>query len=130
MSSIGVSARWFSAEWRAALLGSLASVPITISLNIISQSNVTIAGGIVLFGAFMTGVLATRTSTRSELTGFRAGLLCALWILVVTSPPLVRFVGEIGVNWLGSPIATVLGSVFARTLLRTGLFTAILFCYF
>jgi hypothetical protein len=109
MSSTLRSTRWLSAEWRAALLGSLASVSITIGLNIISQSDLTIAGGIILFGAFIAGVLATRTAARSDVAGFRAGLLCALWILVVMGPPLVRFAGAVGVNGLGSPIATALG---------------------
>jgi hypothetical protein len=109
MSSTLRFTQWLSVEWRSALLGSLTSVPITIGLNIIYQSDVTIAGGVVLFGAFIAGVLATRASARSELAGFRAGFLCALWILVVMAPALVQFVGEVGVNWLGSPIATALG---------------------
>lgn len=111
MSSIGVSTRWLSTEWGSALLGSLTSVPITIGLNIIYQSDLTVAGGVVLFGAFIAGALATRASARSELAGFRAGLLCALWILLAAFPALVRFASEFGVNWLGSPLATVVGGL-------------------
>jgi hypothetical protein len=111
MSSTLRSTRWFSAEWRAALLGSLASVPVTLGLTILYQSDVSITGGIVLFGAFIAGALATRASARSDVAGFRAGLLGALWVLLVTFPALVRFASEVGVDWLGSPIATVLGGL-------------------
>jgi len=109
MSSILRSGRWFSAAWRAALLGSLASIPITLGLSVFTQSALTIAGGIALVGAFTAGALATRASVRSDVAGFRAGLLGAVWVLLVAFPTLVGFAGEFGVDWLGSPIATALG---------------------
>jgi hypothetical protein len=69
--------RTVPSAWRSALIGALASLPVTVLVNWLPDSEADIAGGIILFGAFIAGVVATLRSTGPDAAGSRAGLLSA-----------------------------------------------------
>ncbi|WP_132057975.1 DUF5518 domain-containing protein [Halorussus amylolyticus] len=61
--------------WRFALVGALASLPVTALVNRLPNSEADIAGGIMIVGAFIAGAIAVLRSTDPEAAGLRAGLL-------------------------------------------------------
>lgn len=67
--------RRLPSAWRFALVGALASLPVTVFVNWLPESRADGAGGIVVFGAFVAGGLAAFRSTDPGSAGLRAGLL-------------------------------------------------------
>ncbi|RDI70286.1 DUF5518 domain-containing protein [Halopelagius longus] len=61
--------------WRFALVGALASLPVTVVLNRLPNSEADVTGGIMVVGAFVAGVAAASRSTDADAAGVRAGLL-------------------------------------------------------
>jgi hypothetical protein len=70
-----------SSAWRLAVVGALASLPVTALLNRLPDSGATLGGGIMIFGAFVAGVAAAIRSTDPDVAidsgdaGLRTGLL-------------------------------------------------------
>ncbi|WP_135852351.1 DUF5518 domain-containing protein [Halorussus salinus] len=70
-----------SSAWRLALVGAVASLPVTALLNRLPDSGATLGGGIMVVGAFVAGVAAAIRSADSDVAidsgdaGLRAGLL-------------------------------------------------------
>lgn len=69
------SPRAVPSAWRFALIGALASLPVTVLVNWLPNSKADIGGGIMIFGAFIAGVIAAFRSIDPDAAGFRAGLL-------------------------------------------------------
>ena len=67
--------RTLSSAWRFALIGALASLPATIILNWLPNSEANLAGGIGIIGGFIAGFIAATRSAEPDAAGFRAGLL-------------------------------------------------------
>ncbi|WP_435365808.1 DUF5518 domain-containing protein [Haloarchaeobius sp. DYHT-AS-18] len=84
MSPSPLRVRPLSIAWRFAILGALVSLPITIVVNWLPDSEATIGGGIMTLGAFVAGVLAAIRSRDSSAAGFRTGFLAAV-VGVLTS---------------------------------------------
>nr|WP_323171213.1 DUF5518 domain-containing protein [Natrialba sp. PRR66] len=63
------------AAWRFALIGALASLPVTAVLEWLPNSEATIGGGIMIIGAFIAGVVAALRSSDPSAAGLRAGFL-------------------------------------------------------
>jgi hypothetical protein len=61
--------------WRVALVGVLASLPVTALVNWLPDSEADVAGGIMIVGAFIAGAIAARRSTDPATAGLLAGLL-------------------------------------------------------
>lgn len=61
--------------WRFAIIGALVSLPVTVLVNWLPDSEADIAGGIMIFGAFIAGVIAAKRSTDPGAAGLRAGVL-------------------------------------------------------
>lgn len=61
--------------WRYALIGALASLPIIAILNQMPNSEASLGGGIMIFGAFVAGIIAALRSTDPDAAGIRAGFL-------------------------------------------------------
>lgn len=61
--------------WRFALVGALASLPVTALVNWLPDSDADVAGGIMIFGAFIAGAIATVRSSDPDDAGVRAGVL-------------------------------------------------------
>ncbi|MDS0284476.1 DUF5518 domain-containing protein [Haloarcula onubensis] len=64
-----------SPAWRFALIGVSASLPATVVLNWLPDSQATVGGSAMIVGAFIAGGLAATRSADSGATGLRAGLL-------------------------------------------------------
>ncbi|WP_122088582.1 DUF5518 domain-containing protein [Halalkalicoccus subterraneus] len=64
--------------WRFALIGALASLPVTVVLNWLPNSEATPGGGIMIVGAFIAGAIATICSTDPDAAGLRAGFLAGV----------------------------------------------------
>ncbi|WP_407661630.1 DUF5518 domain-containing protein [Haladaptatus caseinilyticus] len=76
MRKISISSlRFVPSTWRFALIGALASFPVTVFVNWLPNSKAEMAGGIMIFGAFIAGVLSRLRSTNPDVAGFRTGLL-------------------------------------------------------
>jgi hypothetical protein len=79
--------RTLPTAWRFALLGTLASLPVTVVLNRLPNSEATLGGSVMIFGAFIAGILAEVRSTDPDAAGLRAGVLggiVAVLTLIVT----------------------------------------------
>ncbi|WP_226039695.1 DUF5518 domain-containing protein [Natrinema sp. DC36] len=61
--------------WRFALIGAIASLPVTAILNWLPNSEGTIGGGIMIIGAFVAGVIAAIRSSNPSAAGLRAGFI-------------------------------------------------------
>jgi len=86
-----------SSTWRYALLGGLASLPVTLALNWQDLSGVQDASGVVL-AALAVGYLAKRRALESTQVGLRAGAIGALPMLwsVVDLVPFVLGLAQPG----------------------------------
>ncbi|MFB1066149.1 DUF5518 domain-containing protein [Natrinema sp. H-ect4] len=74
--------------WRFALIGAIASLPVTAILNWLPNSEGTIGGGIMIIGAFVAGVIAAIRSADPSAAGLRAGFIggvLGLLIFIVTA---------------------------------------------
>jgi hypothetical protein len=113
--------------WRFAFIGALASLPVTALVNWLPNSDANIAGGIMIFGAFIAGGIAAIRSTGPDAAGFRAGMLggiIAILTPVVTadSPSidiLIAWPSPYGLATL-AVVVLVLASMFGLVLGRTG----------
>lgn len=61
--------------WRIAILGTIASVPATVVVNWLPNSEATVGGGAMMIGAMIAGALAVSRSVESSAAGLRAGIL-------------------------------------------------------
>jgi hypothetical protein len=64
-----------STVWQFALIGALASLPVSVVLNWLPNSEATIGGGIIIVGAFIAGVISATRSTNPGAAGLRTGFL-------------------------------------------------------
>ena len=62
-------------SWRFALVGMVGSLPLTALVNWRPYSEASIAGGIMIFGAFIAGFVAAIRSAEPAAAGVRAGLV-------------------------------------------------------
>jgi hypothetical protein len=67
-----------TAAWRPALVGAVASLPVTALLRWLPNADADVAGGMMIVGAFVAGALATRRAVDPAAAGLRAGLLAGL----------------------------------------------------
>jgi uncharacterized membrane protein YeaQ/YmgE (transglycosylase-associated protein family) len=70
-----VRTRTLPPAWRVALIGTLASLPLTVVVNWLPDAEVNLAGGIGIIGAFIAGFIAATRSMEPDAAGSRAGLL-------------------------------------------------------
>ncbi|QFU84579.1 hypothetical protein GCU68_18335 (plasmid) [Natronorubrum aibiense] len=120
VSSLRVHA--LPAAWRFALIGALASLPITAILNWLPNSEASIGGGIMIFGAFIAGAIATIRSSDPNAAGLRTGFIAsiiALTIFVVTvgttaTWPLPRVVFFVFASGMIVCVASLFGLGFGR----------------
>ncbi|MDS0294003.1 DUF5518 domain-containing protein [Halogeometricum luteum] len=70
--------------WRFALFGAIASLPVTALLNWLPNSEATIGGGIMIFGAFIAGTIAAIRSSDPGAAGLRTGFVAGLVGLVIS----------------------------------------------
>lgn len=82
--------RTIPSSWRFALIGALASLPVTVIVNWLPASETNIAGGIMIFGAFISGFIAETRSTEPDVAGFRAGFIAGVMAVLI---PLLAEVG-------------------------------------
>lgn len=75
MSSSLVRTHTLPPAWRYAVVGALASLPLAVVVNWFPASEANLAGGIMIFGAFIAGLVAATRSTEPDAAGFRTGLL-------------------------------------------------------
>lgn len=117
--------------WQIAIFGTVASVPATVVLNWLPDSEATIGGGVMIIGAMIAGALAVSRSVDPTAAGLRAGFLggtVAIFTFVVTealtvawSPSRLVFFGIAGVvilcvspvfglasGWVGGRVASTL----------------------
>lgn len=76
--------------WRIAIFGTVASVPATVILNWLPDSEATVGGGVMIIGAMIAGALAVSRSVDPTAVGLRAGFLggiVAILTFVVTKAP-------------------------------------------
>jgi len=64
-----------SPAWRFALVGVLVSLPATIVINWLPNSQATLGGSVMIVGAFIAGGIAATRSTAAGAAGLRAGFL-------------------------------------------------------
>lgn len=75
--------RLLSPDWRFALAGALASLPVTVLINLAPTGEADIAGGILLIGSLVAGGIAALRAADPEAAGLRSGLLSA-FVAVLT----------------------------------------------
>ncbi|MDZ5810769.1 DUF5518 domain-containing protein [Halorubrum sp. AD140] len=114
--------------WRVALIGTLSSLPVAAVINQLPHSEATLGGGIMIIGAFISGVIAVIRATDPGAaglrTGFIGGVLAVLTFIVtvISTPtgspivvwPLSRVVFWVFAVGLGLCIAPVFGLVCGR----------------
>jgi len=61
--------------WRAAVLGTIASLPATVIINWLPNSEATAGGGAIIVGPMIAGAVAANRSVESSAAGLRAGFL-------------------------------------------------------
>jgi hypothetical protein len=75
MAHLSLHPSTISPAWRFALVGAVASLPVAVVVNRLPNSEVTIAGAFMVFGALIAGGIAASRSTDPDAAGLRAGLL-------------------------------------------------------
>lgn len=61
--------------WRAAVLGTVASLPATVIINWLPNSEATAGGGAIIIGPMIAGAIAAKRSVEPDAVGLRAGFL-------------------------------------------------------
>ena len=61
--------------WRAAVLGTIVSLPATVIINWLPNSEATAGGGAIIVGPMIAGAVAANRSVESSAAGLRAGFL-------------------------------------------------------
>ncbi|WP_168216017.1 DUF5518 domain-containing protein [Halorussus marinus] len=87
--------------WRFALVGALASIPLTVLLDRLPDAEANVAGGIMVLGAFIAGAAAALSSNDAGGAGLRAGLLAGL--VAVLAPVRATVSSAIGATGIPSP---------------------------
>lgn len=64
-----------SPSWRFALVGAIASLPFTVLLHRLPDSDATTGGGMMIVGAFVAGVVAATRSSDPSAAGLRVGFI-------------------------------------------------------
>lgn len=109
------SLRTVPPAWRFALIGALASLPVTVLINWLPNSEADFEAGIMIFGAFIAGSIAALRSTDPDAAGYRAGLLGGVMALLTLFVAAVRYAIEniaIAGPLLSSVVILVVGSTF------------------
>jgi hypothetical protein len=75
-----------------AVVGALASLPVTLLLEWLPDSGATVGGGIMIVGAFLAGAIATTRGVEPSAVGLRTGALAAL---VAAATPVGRVFGDV-----------------------------------
>ncbi|WP_254532730.1 DUF5518 domain-containing protein [Natrinema gelatinilyticum] len=129
MSPSSLRVRTLPAAWRFAIIGALASLPATVVVNWLPDSEATIGGSIMIIGAFIAGVIAAIRSMDPGAAGLRtgvlAGVVAVLTLLVavfstvlsdatVTWPSLSRVVFVVLASGLALCVAPIFGLVCGR----------------
>ena len=61
--------------WRATIIGTIAALPTTVIINWFPNSEVTIGGGVILFGSIIAGGIAANRSVKPSAAGLRGGIM-------------------------------------------------------
>ena len=61
--------------WRASVLGTVASLPATVIINWLPNSEATAGGGAIIIGPMIAGAIAAKRSVEPDAVGLRAGFL-------------------------------------------------------
>ncbi|SFS34137.1 DUF5518 domain-containing protein [Halostagnicola kamekurae] len=69
--------------WRFAFIGAIASLPITVLVNWLPNSEATIGAGIMIFGAFIAGIIAATRASDPSAAGLRAGFIGGVFGLLI-----------------------------------------------
>lgn len=80
--------------WRVAIVGTIASVPATVVLNWLPNSEATLGGGVAIVGAMIAGAFAITRSVDPGAAGLRTGLfggIVAVLTFVVTQAATVAW---------------------------------------
>ncbi|MFC7130169.1 DUF5518 domain-containing protein [Haloferax chudinovii] len=72
-----------SPAWNAALVGVIASIPVSTVVNWLPNSEATVGAGMMIFGAFIAGAVAAARSEDSDAAGLCAGFLGGVLELVI-----------------------------------------------
>ncbi|GGC65815.1 DUF5518 domain-containing protein [Haloferax sulfurifontis] len=75
--------RALSPEWNAALVGVIASLPVSAVVNWLPNSETTVGAGMMIFGSVIAGVVAAARSADSDASGLYAGFLGGVLELVI-----------------------------------------------
>lgn len=89
--------RRFDSVWKYALVGGLASIPLTVALSTWTSSNVQLSANGVFLGAVLAGYLAANASRRAANAGILAGLIVGVpatvwavgWLLGLPDGPIL-----------------------------------------
>lgn len=68
-----------SKAWKFVVIGVIVSLPITYIINWLPNSETSIGGSIMVFGAFIAGVIAKLYLMDSSAAGLRSGLIGAIF---------------------------------------------------
>lgn len=108
--------------WKFAVIGAIASLPVTAILNWLPNSEADITGGIMVVGAFIAGAIAAIRSSDPSAAGLRAGIIAvvveSLRFIVIDVPtvmwtlPMVIFWG-LGIGVVGFMVC-LFGTVFGH----------------
>jgi hypothetical protein len=112
------------AVWRFAIVGTLASLPITVVVNWLPDSEAAIGGGIMIFGAFIAGIVAETRSANPGAAGLRAGVLAGvvagLTLLVEVASTTQLSVLSVAFVVLASGLALIVAPAFGLVFGRIG----------
>ncbi|MFC7028961.1 hypothetical protein ACFQJ5_17260 [Halomicroarcula sp. GCM10025324] len=102
-----------SVAWRFAILGALVSLPLSVVVNWLPDSEATVGGGIMIIGAFIAGVIAA--IRRAGFLGAVVGVVTFLFTVGTTTVwPLSRVVFFVFASGLVLCVAPIFGLVFGR----------------
>lgn len=108
-----------SETWKYAVIGGVASMPLTIGYYWLSGAGNDFSTGMIFFGGLLAGYLAKESGLDPVSSGFRAGVVGGLpgyiWIL----PGMVRTGTRFATAWSSSVAATVVMAFFAIAIVAT-----------